>query len=85
MQTGLLWYDDSDADVGARALEAAERYKEKFGDRPNRCYVNPDCLEEERLQVNGMVVLPSQSVPPNHFWVGLGSGDGQSSAAPTIP
>jgi len=85
MRTGLLWYDDSDTDLGAKVLDAAERYEEKFGDRPNRCYVHPDCLEEEKLQVNGIVVLPSKSVLPNHFWVGLGTGNGRFSASQTGP
>jgi hypothetical protein len=85
VRTGLLWYDDSDTDLAAKVLDAAERYEEKFGDRPNRCYVHADCLEKDKLHVNGIVVLPSQSVLPNHFWVGKGTGNGSSPEVQTGP
>jgi hypothetical protein len=44
VEVGLLWYDDSQTDFAKKVLEAAERYEEKFGARPNRCYVNPELL-----------------------------------------
>ncbi len=78
MEVGLLWHDDSPTDFAAKVLEAAERYEEKFGIPPNRCYVHPECLPREGVPANGIKVLPSPGVLPNHFWVGVGSnGDGQ--------
>jgi hypothetical protein len=44
------------------------------GRRPNRCYVNlawspPD---GKRLPLDGIKVLTSPSILPDHFWVGVG-------------
>jgi hypothetical protein len=73
LEVGLLWYDDSPTDFAAKVSAAAERYEEKFGRPPNRCYVHPECLPEEGVPANGIKVLPSPGVLPNHFWVGIGS------------
>ena len=71
MDTGLLWYDDSQADFATKVLEAKERYEEKFGRKPNCCYVHPDSLPKEPIPANGIKVLPSAAVLPNHFWIGV--------------
>jgi hypothetical protein len=73
VDTGLLWYDDSQADFATKVLQAKERYKAKFGRQPNCCYVHPECLPKEGIPANGIKVLPSPAVLPNHFWVGVAS------------
>ena len=73
MDTGLLWYDDSQADFATKVLEAKERYQEKFGTKPNRCYVHPECLPKDGSPANGIKVVASPTVLPNHFWVGVSS------------
>jgi len=73
LEVGLLWYDDSQTDFAAKVLEAAERYEEKFGRPPNRCYVHPQSLPEDGVPANGIKVLTSPTVLPNHFWVGVTS------------
>jgi hypothetical protein len=73
VDTGLLWYDDSQADFATKVLEAKERYEEKFGRKPNCCYVHPECVPENRLPDNGIKVVASAAVLPNHFWVGVAS------------
>jgi len=73
MEIGLLWYDDSKADFAAKVEEAAQRHEDKFGRRPNTCYVNPASLpgEGKQLRLNGIKVLTKPSVLPDHFWVGV--------------
>jgi len=71
VDTGLLWYDDSKADFATKVLEAKERYEEKFGRKPNCCYVHPDCLPKEGIPANGIKFLASPTVLPNHFWMGV--------------
>jgi len=71
VDTGLLWYDDSKADFATKVREAKERYEEKFGRKPNCCYVHPECLPEKGLPANGIKVVASPAVLPNHFWVGV--------------
>lgn len=87
MRMGLLWFDDdSKKEVALKIQEAAERYFEKFGQRPDLCYVNPATLPlptegvhldpsdgEHPQDVNhGLRVLPSPLILPGHFWVGEG-------------
>jgi len=77
MKTGLLWFDNDPS----RALEekvrrAASRYQQKFGRRPNVCYVHPSLLDGNPHQtcptsgVETMRVTPLPSVLRHHFWVG---------------
>ncbi len=84
MQVGLLWFDDDPKKgVSLKVKEAAERYFEKFGQRPNLCYVSPTTLplpgdpigtpgiHLDPQDVNhGLRVLSSPLILPDHFWVG---------------
>ena len=55
MQVGLLWFDsDPVRGVAAKAVEAARRYREKFGAVPDTCYVNQAAL------AGGELVVPLQ-------------------------
>ncbi len=48
MKSGLLWYDaDPRKPLWTKIAEAAQRYYEKFGVRPNTCFVNPGALPQE--------------------------------------
>ena len=73
MDTGLLWYDDSQADLASKVEGAAQRYHEKFGRRPDTCYVNPASLpgEDKGCCLDGIKVLATSAILPNHFWVGV--------------
>lgn len=73
MKIGLLWYDDSQVDLAIKVREAAQRYEEKFGEPPNRCYVNPASIPQgaKAFSLNGIQVLTCSLVLPNHFWVGV--------------
>jgi len=71
MRVGLLWFDDDPKkEVSRKAKEAAERYWEKFGRRPNLCYVSLGTLPIEGLHLDSLRLLPSPLVLPDHFWVG---------------
>ncbi len=71
MRVGLLWFDDDPrVDFSRKVQEAAQRYGEKFGRRPNVCYVNPDILPPEGTALDGIRVIPSPLVLPYYFWVG---------------
>ena len=73
MEIGLLWYDDTQMEFAAKVQQVAQRYEEKFGARPNRCYVNSASMlgGAKKLSLNGLKALASTSVLPDHFWVGL--------------
>ncbi len=82
MQIGLLWYDsDPRRSVAAKAVEAARRYREKFGAAPNTCYVNQAVLAGAEMIVplqapeNAVLRLrPAPNILPHHFWVGIEEG-----------
>ena len=80
MRVGLLWFDDDPKkEVSLKVKEAAERYFEKFGRWPNVCYVSPatlplprdaECIGIEGVHLDGLRVLSSPLILPDHFWVG---------------
>jgi hypothetical protein len=74
MEIGLLWYDDSKLDFAVKVLEAAERYMQKYGAPPNCCYVHPQSLPDDRPRTNGIKVVASPAVLPDHFWIGIRLG-----------
>jgi hypothetical protein len=79
MQVGLLWYDGDPArGVATKAVEAARRYREKFGVAPDTCYVHRAAIAGVDtvvpLQDGASSVLrlrPAANILPNHFWVGV--------------
>lgn len=73
MKVGLLWYDDDRARDIEDVIEAcAKRYYEKFGIRPDTCYVNPATLERERSPMKSDIqVKAAVNILPNHFWLGV--------------
>ncbi len=73
MRVGLLWFDDAPKkEVSLKVKEAAERYFEKFGRWPNLCYVSPHSFPLEGVHLDGLRLLSSPLVLPDHFWVGEG-------------
>jgi hypothetical protein len=70
MDTGLLWHDSSSKNLARKLARAAKRYRARFGERPNVCYVNPTQLPEGKMQVDGISVRPSPRILQHHFWLG---------------
>lgn len=72
MQEGLLWFDaDPKRDLTDKVARAAERYRFKFGRRPNLCYVHPSVLERGSVELNGVRLVPAHNVLKHHFWIGI--------------
>jgi len=75
MQTGLLWYDgDPNRGLAAKIEDAARRYREKFGQTPDTCYISNRAVTDAGMQqaLSGLAVrvVPSTTIRPHHFWVG---------------
>jgi hypothetical protein len=71
MKEGLLWFDDDPGrDLAQKISRAAQRYQQKFGRRPNVCYVHPSLIGNTPQQVGGVQVAPLPSVLRHHFWMG---------------
>ena len=64
----LGWYDnDKNKSVQARIQEAADRYMEKFDAIPDICLVNEKDIIDG---FDGIEIVVSNTVRPNHYWVG---------------
>ena len=75
MQTGLLWFDsDPNRGLAAKIEDAARRYREKFGQPPDTCYISKTAVTDAGMQqtLSGLAVrvVPSTTIRPHHFWVG---------------
>lgn len=72
MNVGMLWYDnDAKLDLPAKIERAMAYYREKYGDTPNLCFVHPSMLVEKTLNGVRIEVRTTQTVLPNHFWLGV--------------
>jgi len=71
MNVGLLWHDNGSDDLARKLARAAQRYKARFGDKPNVCYVNPSLLPQGDKKVGGILVRSSGRILRHHFWLGL--------------
>jgi hypothetical protein len=73
MDIGMLWFDSNhQQDVRVRIERASSYYKSKYGREPDLCYVHPSMLVGAIPKVvGGLKVRTSQTVLPNHFWLGI--------------
>ena len=71
MIEGLLWLDDSPKrDIADKIQQAAARYREKFGQQPNLCYVHTSMIDGV-TRLNGIQVVPAHNTLKHHFWIGV--------------
>jgi hypothetical protein len=71
MQEGLLWFDaNPKRDLAQKVAQAAERYRFKFGRRPNLCYVHSSMLQGV-LECGGVRLVAADRVLKHHFWIGI--------------
>jgi hypothetical protein len=76
MTIGMLWFDnDSKADLETKIHRAAQYYHTKYGKEPNLCLLHPRTLGTTTWKNSGIEVRTTRSVLPNHFWLGINSGN----------
>jgi hypothetical protein len=81
MREGCLWFDNSNQrDLNEKIVRAAEYYKTKYGNTPTLCFVHPSMLLDGPAAVEGMEIRATNSVLPNHFWLGTADNSRASSA-----
>lgn len=76
MNTGMLWYDaDKTRTLAEKVKRAAEYYAGKYGAAPDCCHVHPSALNGGAAEpANGVALVASLLVQPNHFWIGVEAG-----------
>ncbi len=72
MNIGMLWFDnDTKSDLIAKIDRAADYYRNKYGEKPNLCFVHPSMVAEDPLTGSAIEVRTTPTVLPNHFWLGI--------------
>ena len=73
MDVGMLWFDDDPKrGLEEKIARAVAHYRDKYGQAPTLCFVNPGTLNGGPDVAAGVQVRSARSVLPNHFWVGVG-------------
>ena len=83
----LWFDNDKQADLRAKIERAAAYYRDKYGKTPNLCFVHPCMIPNnsgesfpinipqkvENLKANnqGVEIRTSNTMLPNHFWIGI--------------
>lgn len=71
MEVGMLWLDDDrKRPFAEKVRRAAEYYEDKYGQFPTTCMVHFDMRAKEK-SVDKIAILPTLSVLPHHFWLGI--------------
>lgn len=71
MDVGMLWLDDDrKRPFAEKVRRAAEYYENKYGRFPTTCMVHFDTSAKEK-SVDKIAILPTLSVLPHHFWLGI--------------
>jgi hypothetical protein len=73
MKVGMLWLDrDKSQDLGTRVEQAVAYYHQKYGRRPNLCFLHPTTAGEDApSQIQELRIQTSDTVLPDHFWIGV--------------
>jgi hypothetical protein len=87
MNVGMLWFDnDTKIDLTTKVHRAARYYKDKYGTIPDLCYVHPTMfgisgtqnVENSPIRAGEIEIRTTQTVLPNHIWIGINSIKGNS-------
>jgi hypothetical protein len=88
MNIGMLWFDnDTKTELPVKIERAAHYYREKYGKKPNVCFVHPSMVKTEPADDTVKTLMPGEievrttkSVLPNHFWIGINGTISQASS-----
>ena len=89
MKVGMLWFDnDPKKTLKAKVIEAADYYRNKYGQVPTTCMVNPhelgdDAQTRDEIKVGRVSVQAMRAVAPGHLWIGQEENDRQNNKART--
>lgn len=64
----MLWYDgDKQRALADKVRRGADYFRQKYGVEARRCFVHPMLFSGAPGVVDGIKILPSKTVLPNHF------------------
>ena len=71
MTTGMLWFDnDPQRKINEKINQAAKYYQQKYGSRPNLCFVHPKLQETSFENEFELEVQFNVTISPDHIWIG---------------
>jgi hypothetical protein len=74
MDIGMLWFDnDPKTDLNVKIEKAVNYYSDKYGQRPNLCFIHPSMMNGSPKRLNNVDIKTNKAVRPNHFWIGVNS------------
>ena len=73
MKTGMLWTEnDFENDLETKVTNAAEFYKNNYGQKPNLCFVHPSVIATiSTLSDRTLIIRTSTSIQRHHLWLGV--------------
>ena len=83
----LWFDNDKQDDLRVKIERAAAYYRNKYGKTPNLCFVHPcmipplpgespstvvsEAAEKPQIKSQGVEIRTSNTMLPNHFWIGI--------------
>lgn len=74
MNTGMLWFDNSDRTLVEKVKNVAQHFQKKYGRTPNLCLVHPSSMSTDDVVPfygTEIHIRPYRSVLPGHLWIGI--------------
>jgi hypothetical protein len=72
MKIGMLWFDnDHQSDLQTKITRAAEYYQNKYGQKPDLCFVHPSMVTRRAARNQGVEIRITRQVSPDHLWMGV--------------
>jgi len=70
MNIGMMWlFDKPLAGLVPNLIDAADYYRQKYGQVPNLCMVNPK--DAVALNVGIVTIKPMREILPRSLWIGM--------------
>ena len=76
MKQGMLWYDNINGRKLNERIELAVNYfTQKYGKKPEQCFVNPAMIMGETVSALPIKVIADKKILENHIWIEFPQGD----------
>jgi hypothetical protein len=71
MKIGMMWFDnDPKISLTEKIARAIDYYQKKYNMLATHIWVNPGTLGGNIVNIPTITLVTSQSILPNHFWIG---------------
>lgn len=80
MDTGMLWFDDSDRPLATKIERAVTYYRDKYEKAPNLCVVHPSMMPDTKSEIKLVELKEATAVMPHHYWIGIHEAESSNGA-----